>query len=71
MIIYTCPKCGNELDCFCITTYPPITVHECGRCGWRHEDKDEIEHRPFEPIKAKLDEDWTMYEAIDNVMTNG
>lgn len=71
MIIYTCPKCGNKLHCFCIATYPPITVHECGRCGWRYEEKDGIEYHPFKPVKAKLDEDWTMYEDIENVMLNG
>ena len=27
---------------------------------WRYEEKDGIEYRTFEPVKAKLDEDWTM-----------
>lgn len=36
----------------------------------KYEEKDGIEYRPFEPVTAKLDEDWTMYENIENVMLN-
>lgn len=38
MIIYTCPKCGADLFHYTITTFPPIPVYECTKCGWRHED---------------------------------
>lgn len=38
MIIYTCPKCGENLMSYVITTFPPINVKECCHCGWRHED---------------------------------
>ena len=71
MIIYTCPKCGGQLNHYCVATLPPIDVWACLDCDWRYEEKDSIEYRPFETVKAKLDEDWTMYEAIDNVMVNG
>ena len=71
MIIYTCPKCGGQLNHYCVDTLPPIDVWDCPNCDWRYEEKDDIEYRSFEPVKAKLDEDWTMYEAIDNVMVNG
>ena len=70
MIIYTCPKCGSQLNHYCVATLPPIDVWTCRDCGWRYEEKDGIEYRPFEPVKAKLDEDWTMYENIENVMLN-
>ena len=36
----------------------------------RHYNQGGIEYRPFEPVKTKLDEDWTMYENIENVMLN-
>lgn len=39
MIIYTCPKCGENLMNYVIATFPPINVMECHYCGWRHEDK--------------------------------
>ena len=71
MIIYTCPKCGGQLNHYCVATFPPIDVWTCRDCDWRYEEKDGIEYRSFEPVKAKLDEDWTMHEAIDNVMVNG
>ena len=70
MIIYTCPKCGGQLNHYCVATLPPIDVWDCPNCDWRYEEKDEIEYRPFEPVKTKLDEDWTMYENIENVMLN-
>lgn len=38
MIIYTCPKCGEDLFHYIITTYPPIPVYECLKCGWKYED---------------------------------
>lgn len=54
MIIYTCPKCGGDIYHTCICTLPPIDVWACLDCDWRYEEKDGIEYRPFEPVKAKL-----------------
>ena len=70
MIIYTCPKCGGQLNHYCVATLPPIDVWACLDCDWKYEEKDGIEYRPFKSVKAKLDEDWTMYENIENVMLN-
>ena len=71
MIIYTCPKCGSQLNHYCVATLPPIDVWAWRDWGWRYEEKDGIEYRAFEPVKTKLDEDWTMYENIENIMLNG
>lgn len=57
MIIYTCHKCGGDIYHTCVCTIPPIDVWTCYNCGWRHEEKDGIEYRLFEPVKTKLDED--------------
>lgn len=57
MIIYTCPKCGGDIYHTCIS---PIDIWACRDCNWRYEEKNGIEYRSFEPVKAKLDEDWTM-----------
>ena len=70
MFIYTCPECGSDIYYTCIYTLPPIDVWACRDCGWRYEKKDGIKYRSFKPVKAKLDEDWTMYENIENVMLN-
>ena len=66
MIIYTCPKCGGDIYHTCITS-PPFEVWACvnPECGWRHEKGKRIERRKFD-----VDEDWTMYENIENVMLN-
>lgn len=73
MIIYTCPKCGSQLNHYCVATFPPIHVYRCSNpdCNWETEEDEGIEYHVFKPVKAKLDEDWTMHEAIDNVMVNG
>ena len=70
MIIYTCPKCGGQLNHYCVATLPPIDVWDCPNCGWRYKEKDCVEYRSFEPFKAKLDENWTIDENIENVMLN-
>lgn len=67
MIIYTCPKCGGDIY---HTYMSSVDVWACLDCDWRYEEKDGIEYHVFKPVKAKLDEDWTMYENIENVMLN-
>ena len=66
MIIYTCPKCGGAIYHTCIKS-PPFEVWACvnPECGWRRENGRRIEQRKFD-----VDEDWTMYENIENVMLN-
>lgn len=43
IIIYTCPKCGNDLQEEVIATYPPIYVKKCYSCGWSEEQIQEQE----------------------------
>lgn len=57
MIVYTCPKCGGELQFSVITTYPPINVAECPSCGWRKEERDKIERIPYKTATLASDED--------------
>ena len=67
MIIDTCPKCGGDVYHICITS-PSFEVWACvnPECGWRREKGRRIERRKFD-----IDEDWTTYENIKNVMLNG
>lgn len=67
MIIYTCPKCGGAIY---HTYFCSIDIWACRDCDWQYVGKDGVEYRSFEPVKAKLDEDWTMYENIENIMLN-
>ena len=66
MIISTCPKCGGAIYHTCITS-PPFEVWACVNleCGWRREKGRRIERRKFD-----VNEDWKMYENIENVMLN-
>lgn len=34
LIIYTCPKCGNDLQELCLPSIPPQYKIECFKCGW-------------------------------------
>lgn len=49
MIIQTCPKCGADLEHMVFATYPPIPAWRCPKCGWRHEQREEIKRVPFKP----------------------
>lgn len=71
MTTYTCPECGGDVCYTLICTVVPIYIWVCRNCGWRPKEKDCAERCSFDPVKAKLDEDWTLYEALDNVMVNG
>ena len=33
-VIYTCPKCGEDLHETCLATYPPQYIIRCFACGW-------------------------------------
>lgn len=51
MIIYTCPECGHDLLTSELTCIPPIHRYECPKCGWKHEEREEVTRVSFgEPI---------------------
>lgn len=47
MIIYTCPKCGHDLESEVLTCYPPIHRDFCPNCGWSHSSSEKIIRIPF------------------------
>lgn len=51
MIIYTCPKCGGDLQDLVLASYPPQYKKECPKCGWSHIEKpnDEVVRIPYNP----------------------
>lgn len=55
MLVYTCPKCGKDLQFTVVATYPPINVAECPNCGWREEKGDKIERIPYKAITVGND----------------
>ena len=40
MIIFTCPKCGEDLVDCCLTTFPPTHKVYCPECGWEQKETD-------------------------------
>ena len=74
MIVYTCPKCGGDLQFSVKATYPPINVTECSSCGWKEEGRDEIERIPYnitfyppcQDRNAKMDEIRRAYDKFKN-----
>lgn len=51
-VVETCPKCGGDLDVLVLTSYPPIPVRRCKKCGWYWQGKAEMPvYVPFHPIE--------------------
>ena len=48
MIVYTCPRCGNDLQEIALTSNPPQYQKFCSRCGWSHTTVDEIYRIPYQ-----------------------
>ena len=53
-VIYTCPKCGSDLDEIILTTYPPKYMKMCKnlKCGWHHievPEEDAVVRIPYDP----------------------
>lgn len=56
MLIYTCPECGNDLQCLVLTSLPPKTRYKCWRCGWEFTEKPEqIIRQPFTSTQVSRD----------------
>lgn len=47
MIIFTCPVCGHDLRHEVLASYPPINKDYCPKCGWTHEEQEEVVRVPF------------------------
>ena len=48
MIIYTCPKCGGDLQELCLASMPPQYKMVCLSCGWSEIKKSE----PLEIVRV-------------------
>jgi len=47
MIVYTCPRCGGDLEETLLTSYPPQHEVCCNNCGWTHVTREEIRKIPY------------------------
>ena len=48
MIIYTCPKCGNDLQEVILASNPPQHKIYCNNCGWSHIEREEVCRIPYQ-----------------------
>ena len=48
MIVYTCPKCGHDLQEVVLTSMSPQRQMYCSCCGWSHITRDEIYKIPYQ-----------------------
>jgi len=64
-IIYTCPKCGGDLQEVMLATNPPIQKKQCMSCGWSYTDTDreDVLRVPFEPPTERKAVD---YQSVDD-----
>ena len=53
-IIYTCPRCGNDLLETVLTCDPPIYKKECKHCGWSHEEREKVIRIPYPEKKDNV-----------------
>ena len=58
-VVYTCPKCGSDIDEAVLCTYPPRYLKYCKNmsCGWSHmeiPEEDAVVRIPYEePAKPQ------------------
>ena len=49
MLVYTCPKCGENLAEVCIATNPPKYRKWCLHCGWQSQiEESTVVKVPYE-----------------------
>lgn len=41
IIVYTCPKCGGDLQELVLCSYPPQYKKECPKCGYSYIEKSD------------------------------
>ena len=54
-IIYTCPKCGADLEEIVLTSNPPQHQKRCRNCGWTHTEREDVVRIPFVDPSIKVD----------------
>lgn len=40
-IVYTCPKCGGDLEELVLTSFPPQYQKRCKNCNWKTIEKSD------------------------------
>ena len=57
MIEYKCPYCGQKVNIFVLTSYPPIIQYKCVNCSYEYETREATQ-----PVIAPISIDGGYYE---------
>ena len=75
MVIYTCPKCGGDLQELCLTSLPPKYKVVCNSCGWSEIKKSEpleIVRMPYQSevnaVMKTKSEDFNTVELLGEII---
>ena len=47
MVIYVCPKCGEDLDLIALMSLPPKTKYSCRECGFSSVEAKQVVRVPL------------------------
>lgn len=61
MIEYKCPYCGQRVNVFILTSYPPIIRYKCVSCSYEYETQGAIQS-----VNAPIPGKWRTYEESTN-----
>ena len=67
-IIYTCPKCGSDLEELVLASYPPQYQKLCRKCGYKYIEKTETIRIPF--VEPEVNQTILDNNACDNCSNN-
>ena len=57
MIEYKCPYCGQKVNIFVLTSYPPIIQYKCVNCSYEYETREVTQ-----PVVAPIPTNGGCYE---------
>ena len=70
MIIYTCPKCGSDLEELVLMTYPPQYQKLCRKCGYEYIEQTKTETIRIPFVEPEVNQIVLDNNACDNCSNN-
>ena len=67
-IVYTCPKCGQDLEVNVLTSNPPKNRYRCTNpdCDWSEDEREDVIRIPYTPMKRSWATDNPVPECCRN-----
>jgi hypothetical protein len=67
-IIYTCPKCGSDLEETVLMSYPPQYKKLCRKCGYEYIEQTETIRIPF--VEPEVNQEILVTQIDNNACDN-